>query len=132
MERILDGDNLNKAYLKVASDKGVPGVDKMLVKDLSPYAMEVIVLNQRLVNLLYQFATCTQAKNMPPEGEGIKAVKPLSGQPFVWVKPKTSHTRCCDWSCESKHLIRDRKIRHLTYYASLKADFGRVADITFR
>jgi group II intron reverse transcriptase/maturase len=37
MERILDRDNLNRAYQKVVSNKGAPGVDKMEVKDLLPY-----------------------------------------------------------------------------------------------
>ncbi|MDR0548154.1 MAG: reverse transcriptase/maturase family protein [Deltaproteobacteria bacterium] len=37
MEMILDGDNLNKAYLWVVSDKGAKDVDKMEVKDLSSY-----------------------------------------------------------------------------------------------
>ena len=37
LERILDRDNMNNAYLRVKSNKGVGGVDKMSVDELLPY-----------------------------------------------------------------------------------------------
>ena len=40
LERILDRDNMNNAYLRVKSNKGVGGVDKMSVDELLPYLKE--------------------------------------------------------------------------------------------
>jgi group II intron reverse transcriptase/maturase len=40
LERILDRDNLNKAYKRVKSNKGAGGVDKMSVDELLPYLKE--------------------------------------------------------------------------------------------
>lgn len=37
LDKILDGDNLNRAYLRVASNKGAPGVDGMTVEEMLPY-----------------------------------------------------------------------------------------------
>lgn len=37
MEKICERNNLNQAYLKVKSNKGASGVDKMTVNDLGPY-----------------------------------------------------------------------------------------------
>lgn len=48
MEKILQKDNLNKAYKKVKSNKGVGGVDKMSVDELLPY------LKQNQIQLLHQ------------------------------------------------------------------------------
>lgn len=48
MEKILQKDNLNKAYKKVKSNKGVGGVDKMSVDELLPY------LKQNQTQMLHQ------------------------------------------------------------------------------
>jgi retron-type reverse transcriptase len=40
LERILERDNLNKAYKRVKSNKGGVGVDKMRVDELLPYLKE--------------------------------------------------------------------------------------------
>ena len=48
MEKILQKDNLNKAYKKVKSNKGGGGVDKMSVDELLPY------LKQNQTQLLHQ------------------------------------------------------------------------------
>ncbi|MFI3201794.1 MAG: hypothetical protein R3Y54_09785, partial [Eubacteriales bacterium] len=48
MEKILQKDNLNKAYKKVKSNKGVGGVDKMSVEEL------LSDLKQNQTQLLHQ------------------------------------------------------------------------------
>ena len=40
MEKILDRDNLNKAYLRVKSNKGAPGIDGMTVDEALPWLRE--------------------------------------------------------------------------------------------
>ena len=40
MERILDKDNMNKAYKRVKSNKGAGGIDGMRVDELLPYLKE--------------------------------------------------------------------------------------------
>jgi len=40
LEKILDRDNMNKAYKKVKANKGKPGVDGMTVDELLPYLKE--------------------------------------------------------------------------------------------
>ena len=40
MERILDRDNLNRAYQRVKSNKGAPGIDGMTVEDALPWLKE--------------------------------------------------------------------------------------------
>ena len=40
MERILDKDNMNKAYKRVKSNKGAGGIDEMSVDELLPYLKE--------------------------------------------------------------------------------------------
>lgn len=40
LERIIERDNLNKAYKRVKSNKGVGGVDRMSVDELLPYLKE--------------------------------------------------------------------------------------------
>ena len=40
MEKILDRDNLNKAYRRVKSNKGAPGIDGMTVDDALPWLKE--------------------------------------------------------------------------------------------
>ena len=37
MERILSRDNLNAAYLQVVRNKGVAGIDGMIVEELGGY-----------------------------------------------------------------------------------------------
>ena len=40
MERILDRDNLNRAYRRVKSNKGAPGIDGMPVEEALPWLKE--------------------------------------------------------------------------------------------
>ena len=40
MEKILDRDNLNRAYLRVKSNKGAPGIDGMTVDEALPWLKE--------------------------------------------------------------------------------------------
>lgn len=40
LKRILARDNMNAAYLKVKSNKGASGIDKMSVDELLPYLRE--------------------------------------------------------------------------------------------
>ena len=40
MERILDRDNLNRAYRRVRSNKGAPGIDGMTVEEALPWLKE--------------------------------------------------------------------------------------------
>ena len=40
MERILDRDNLNRAYQRVKSNKGAPGIDGMTVEEALPWLKE--------------------------------------------------------------------------------------------
>ena len=40
MEKILDRDNLNKAYQRVKSNKGAPGIDGMTVEEALPWLKE--------------------------------------------------------------------------------------------
>ena len=40
MEKILDRDNLNKAYQRVKSNKGAPGIDGMSVEEALPWLKE--------------------------------------------------------------------------------------------
>lgn len=40
LERILDKDNLNRAYKRVKANKGVPGVDGMTIEEALPYLRE--------------------------------------------------------------------------------------------
>ena len=40
LERILDRDNLNKAYKRVKANKGAPGIDGMTVEDALPWLRE--------------------------------------------------------------------------------------------
>jgi RNA-directed DNA polymerase len=40
MERVCERDNLNRAYKRVKSNKGAPGVDGMTVEDLYPWLLE--------------------------------------------------------------------------------------------
>ncbi len=55
LEKILQKDNLNRAYKKVKSNKGSGGVDKMSVEDLLPYLQENgAEFNQRILNGKYK------------------------------------------------------------------------------
>ena len=36
LERNLDRDNLNRAYKRVRSNKGAPGIDRMIIEDAFP------------------------------------------------------------------------------------------------
>lgn len=40
LEKILDRDNMNRAYIKVKSNKGAGGIDEMKVDELQPYLKE--------------------------------------------------------------------------------------------
>ena len=40
MEKILDRDNLNKAYQRVKSNKGAPGIDGMSLEEALPWLKE--------------------------------------------------------------------------------------------
>ena len=40
LERILDRDNLNRAYKRVKANKGAPGIDEMTVEDALPWLRE--------------------------------------------------------------------------------------------
>lgn len=40
MEEILDRDNLNKAYKRVKTNKGAPGIDGMTVEEALPWLKE--------------------------------------------------------------------------------------------
>ena len=40
LERILAGENLNRAYKRVKSNKGAPGIDGMSVEDALPWLRE--------------------------------------------------------------------------------------------
>jgi len=80
LERILDRDNLNKAYKRVKSNKGVGGVDKMSVDELLPYLKEN---RERLVEQIragkYK-PNPVRRVEIPKEGKG--KVRPL-GIPTV-------------------------------------------------
>ena len=40
LERILDKDNLNRAYKRVKANKGAPGIDGMTIEEALPYLRE--------------------------------------------------------------------------------------------
>jgi len=72
MERIVDRDNLNRAYRKVKANKGAPGVDGMTVADLRSWiALHKDELIASLLDGSYQ-PQPVRGKQLPKPGGGMR------------------------------------------------------------
>ncbi len=71
MEVVCNRDNLNRAYKRVKSNKGAPGVDGMTVNELGPYLR---IHKEELINSL--LGGCYQ----PEAVKGVRIPKPKGGE----------------------------------------------------
>ena len=83
LERVLDRENLNRAYKRVKANKGAPGIDGMTVEDALPW------LREHREELLDQIRSgrykpqAVRRKEIPkPDGGVRKLGKPTNSLPF--------------------------------------------------
>ena len=76
LERILDRDNLNQAYLKVKRNGGAAGIDKMTVEEMLPYLKEH---REELLEKLYS------GRYKPKAVRRVEISKPDGGKRMLGV-----------------------------------------------
>jgi group II intron reverse transcriptase/maturase len=76
LEKVLERDNLNKAYKRVKANGGSAGIDKMTVEEMLPYLKEH---NEELVN------TIRQGKYKPKPVRRVEIPKPDGGKRLLGV-----------------------------------------------
>jgi RNA-directed DNA polymerase len=72
LDRILDKDNLNRAYKRVKANKGAPGVDGMTIEEALPWLKEH---NRELVNRIrsgHYTPSPVRRKEIPKPDGGVR------------------------------------------------------------
>lgn len=76
MEVVCSKDNLNRAYKRVKSNKGAPGIDGMSVEDLGPY---IKIHKEEIISLLLE------GRYQPLAVKGVEIPKPKGGTRLLGI-----------------------------------------------